>query len=90
MQFLSDSYDKLLKEVTGLREENKRFEKSRSIEKGSAAPTFKRAAWGQLNIDQYNRRIRLEISGAALKCYQKDENIIDLLREIAWNRPSSG
>lgn len=86
MKFFSEKYDQLLAEVTELRSENKTLKKE--LEAVKSAESNTRIRTNQLTTDlaeleQYGRRVNLEIQGLPVKGQPREEDICKVLEEVA-------
>lgn len=86
VKFFSEKYDTLMQEIVQLRNENK--DMKAEIEKLKAKERTHKETVDKLNVDfaeldQYGRRMNLEIQGVKIEGDPKQEKIEDVLKKVA-------
>lgn len=86
MKFLADKYDALLTEVSQLREENKQLKSHLDLVKSQEAESrssIEKLTDEVAELDQYGRRVNLEIHGLEVNGDPRKENMENVLGKLA-------
>lgn len=86
LSFLASKYDALITEITGLREENKELKKEVETLKNKSSSSERQAeelTCELSELNQYGRRMNLEIQGVRVEGDPRRENLQAVLKEVA-------
>lgn len=86
MKFLADKYDALLTEVSSLREENKQLKSQLDDVKKqevSSRNNIEKLSCEVAELDQYGRRLNMEIQGLEVKGDPKQEDMLQVMEQLA-------